>query len=74
MTGPLSEICIATDRFHEIVLSFVKFETAGGSEILLKKRLCQQCGLWDTYIQEEHGPEPYPPNPYGPGGARRRFP
>jgi hypothetical protein len=36
-------------------------------------RLCGECGLWDTFIQEEHGPDPYPPNPHGPGGARRRL-
>jgi len=27
--------------------------------IILKKRMCLNCGLWDTFIQEE--PEPYPP-------------
>lgn len=66
MTPPrtLSEICIATDRFHEVV------QVQG----LKGRRLCQNCGLWDTFIQEEHGPEPYPPSPYGPGGPRRRLP
>jgi hypothetical protein len=71
----LSEVCIANDRFHEVIIAFVKIEeTPGGSVVIVRKRMCRNCGLWDTFIQEEHGgPDPYPPNPYGPGGARRRL-
>jgi len=62
MSGTLSEICPANDRFHEVAVAFVKREEVpGGSVVIIRKSMCRNCGLWDTYIQEEHGPEPYPP-------------
>jgi len=74
LTGRLSEVCIASDRFHQVIEVLIDFEGYGATDAPRQVRLCGECGLWDTYIQEEHGgPDPYPPNPYGPGGARRRL-
>jgi len=45
---------------HVVRSGFLKIEAIpDGSLIILKKRMCLNCGLWDTFIQEE--PEPYPP-------------
>jgi hypothetical protein len=65
MTGRLSEVCIASDRFHQVIEVLIDF---GGYS--RQVRLCGECGLWDTYIQEEHGPEQFhtrlpPPEPPG---------
>ena len=53
-------ICPLNGGPHVVRLGFLKIEDVlGGSLIILKKRMCLNCGLWDTFIQEE--PEPYPP-------------
>jgi len=53
-------VCFLNGGPHVVRSGFLKIEAIpGGSLIILKKRMCLNCGLWDTFIQEE--PEPYPP-------------
>ena len=53
-------VCPLNGGPHVVRSGFLKIEVIpGGSLITLKKRMCLNCGLWDTFIQEE--PEPYPP-------------